>query len=80
MTHQLQLNQWELSEVLSDHIQKVKTISWKDIVDYVTNNLEQKIDNWMFVRGAIQILLNENKLVRDKDVHKEVYHHLHNSF
>jgi len=46
-------------------------IEWKDIVAAVEKRI--KVNNWLIVRSVIQELKNDNIIIRDDNVMKEIY-------
>ena len=46
-------------------------IEWKDIVSAIEKRI--KVNNWLIVRGVIQELKNDNIIIRDDNVMKEIY-------
>ena len=46
--------------------------SWKCIVDYV-KSCGWEVDNWLHVRGSLQILIDNKLVKRTNNVHKEEY-------
>ena len=50
--------------------------SWGDIKDFVVNTLNMTIENWLFVRGALQIVRNAGLVERTNDIRVEEYFHV----
>ena len=54
-----------------EEIITINGIEWKDIVSEIEKIT--KVKNWLIVRGIIQDLKDENIIVRDDNIMKEIY-------
>ena len=48
-------------------------IEWSQISDLIKAKFDKPIKNWLDVRGALQILINERLVKRTNNVHEEIY-------
>ena len=68
-------DQHELAQKILDFMEKKgKPVDWSEIISFVKDDLGMDIDNWLDVRGSIQLMKNNDITKRDPDVRKEIYH------
>jgi len=47
-------------------------ISWSEIVSFLKGRV--RVDNWLDVRGVLQLMLDDDLIRRTTDLHKELYY------
>ena len=67
----------ELASAIVHQINEHGSLTWKEIQDLATtkcnyNPLDYS-DGWMFLRGAVQIAINDGDIKRDGNIHTENY-------
>ena len=68
-------DQHELAQKILDFMEKKgKPVDWSEIISFVKDDLGMDIDNWLDVRGSIQLMKDNDVIKRDPDVRKEIYH------
>ncbi len=68
-------DQHELAQKILDFMEKKgKPVDWSEIISFVKDDLGMDIDNWLDVRGSIQLMKDNTVIKRDPELHNEIYY------